>query len=75
MVLGRQIDIHVDEIICQMLRQGIFGFLLVAIVLSEGLEILDVVSTDTESQKKLLTLQGTLCSVKKSAVPEVAKML
>ena len=40
MVLRREIDIHIDKIIGQMLRERILGFLFVAAVLSEGFQVL-----------------------------------
>ena len=76
MVFGREIDVHVDEIVGQMLGERVFRFLLVVTIFAQSLEILlPELVYDRVDLQQLLTLQGTLCSVKKSAVPDVANIL
>ena len=75
MVLGRQVDIDVDQVVRKMLSEGVVRLLLVFGILGKGFEVLKVDMNTMEMWVRLKreqTLQGTLCSVKKSAVPEVA---
>ena len=75
-VLRWQVDVHVDEVVREMLREGILRLLIA--VLAKDFEVLDGRSEWSTSPTYWLiplTLHGMLCSVKKSAVPDVPKML
>ena len=40
MILGGQIDVHVDQVVSQVLREGVFGLLLIAAVLRKTFQVL-----------------------------------
>ena len=42
MVLGRQVDIHVDQVVRKMLGEGVLRLLLVIGILGKGFEVLKV---------------------------------
>ena len=77
MALGKQVDIHVDQVIRKMVGEGVLRVLSVLSLLGEGFKVLRVDISTLYMWIRLereQTLQGTPCPAKKSAVPEVGKM-